>query len=294
MGRSTIPVDLTNPGQVFACVGLMEAAEVLFGAASGVFEWNQSAATNFQLDAARTSNPIRAVVEFVSQAEVSILAPFGSSIDTSGPPWKIPTLRATEDAFPSAAPEQPATLPAVLRGSGRELQIDYWTDSVDATGRDSVKLWAGSAGQPGAAVAKKAIAILTGYDPGSSPFSFSAPMSGGFGFDWRRDYVPIDVGFSPNRHTSVVMVGYPIVELLAAIGLTHARPRRGTDKLHYRYSVIGSTDRDPPSLPLPLHRAALGGTELPFPQRFFEITLGWPGKEGQARCILEVTEETPA
>ncbi len=35
MAEATIPVDLRNPGQVFACLGLMEAAEVLLGPAEG-------------------------------------------------------------------------------------------------------------------------------------------------------------------------------------------------------------------------------------------------------------------
>ncbi len=29
MASATVPVDLLNPGQVFACLGIMEAAEIL-------------------------------------------------------------------------------------------------------------------------------------------------------------------------------------------------------------------------------------------------------------------------
>lgn len=35
MGKATIPVDLLNPGQVFACLGFLEAAETLCGPAKG-------------------------------------------------------------------------------------------------------------------------------------------------------------------------------------------------------------------------------------------------------------------
>ena len=39
MAQSSIPVDLFNPGQVFACMGFLEAAELLVGNAVGSFEW---------------------------------------------------------------------------------------------------------------------------------------------------------------------------------------------------------------------------------------------------------------
>ena len=37
MAESSIPVDLFNPGQVFACLGFLEAADVLCGHAEGRF-----------------------------------------------------------------------------------------------------------------------------------------------------------------------------------------------------------------------------------------------------------------
>ena len=90
------------------------------------------------------------------------------------------------------------------------------------------------------------------------------------------------------------MIGYPIVEIFAAIGLTHARPRKTErNKLEYRYSVLGL--RRPNALYDPMFlRAALGGADLGFPRRNFLMQLGWPGQENQARCITHVTEETPA
>jgi CRISPR-associated protein Csx14 len=84
------------------------------------------------------------------------------------------------------------------------------------------------------------------------------------------------------------MLGYPAVELLAAIGLQNARPARPDrrDRLTYRYAVAGVC------LPAMLLRAALGAAEFPFPRRVFRMQLDWPGQEGQARCITDVIEET--
>jgi DNA-binding transcriptional LysR family regulator len=51
----------------------------------------------------------------------------------------------------------------------------------------------------------------------ADPFAFEAPLTGGFRFDWRRDYIALDAGFSPNDHKSgsgqITMVGYPLVEI---------------------------------------------------------------------------------
>ena len=82
------------------------------------------------------------------------------------------------------------------------------------------------------------------------------------------------------------------IELMAAIGLTHARPKRGETKLEYRYGVIGSGGET--LHPPPLLRAALGGARLPWPTRTFRMLLDWPGQENQARCITDVTEDPRA
>lgn len=297
MSRSSIPVDLRNPGQVFACLGFMEASEALLGEAQCVFDWQHGARPLFHLEAKGDTSPVAAVLEFLAQAEVFSLAPL--DYDNATAKWKVPTLtvgtggsESVEDLFPYRAPrkDSPATLPGVLKApSGSRLVVDHWGDT---THRDAVKFWAGSGGYPGAALLRDALDLVREdlASAESDPFSLSAAQSSAFRLDWRRDYVPIDVGFSPNVHSSVVMLGFPVVEILAVIGLTHARPLR-VERLRYRYSVLGSGDQDVELLPSSLHRAALGGCAFPFPQRFFEMHLGWPGKEGQARCILEVIEE---
>ena len=87
------------------------------------------------------------------------------------------------------------------------------------------------------------------------------------------------------------MVGFPLVEILAAIGVTNARPHRAA-KLEYRYGVLGVGEG--PLLDPMFHRAALGADTSPVPGRPFRrfvMHLDWPGQEDQARCITQVTEE---
>jgi len=66
--------------------------------------------------------------------------------------------------------------------------------------------------------------------------------------------------------------------------LQNARPQR-LSHLEYRYAVAAGL------LPPALLRAALGAADLPLAMRRFRMRLGWPGQEGQARCILEAFEE---
>ena len=123
------------------------------------------------------------------------------------------------------------------------------------------------------------------------PLNLWAEQSSSFRLDWRRDYIPLDIGFSINNHANkrFTTIGYPVVEILAAIGLTHARPEC-ISKLKYRYGVLGVTS-DSDLFSQLFFRASLGASDLPFPQRTFRMNLGWPGKEGQARCITTVYEE---
>lgn len=292
MARAAIPVDLFNPGQVFACLGLMEAADVLLGSAHGAFDWLDGG-PSFHLSAGGTDDPVRRVMAFLAEARVSSVAPLPAVDDAelSTAKWQVPTITGADDTFPFSRPASPATLPARLEAlSGEHLTIDHWGDS---TRRDSVKFWAGSGGYPGAGLVRDALELVRDQLSEShvDPFMLSAPQSSGFRLDWRRDYVPVDVGFSPNLHTAVVMVGYPLVDLLATFGLAHARPHR-LQKLRYRYAALGISTPNDELIPIGLHRVALGGAVLPFSQRFFGMQLGWPGKPDQARCILDVTEET--
>lgn len=290
MGESSIPVDLFNPGQVFACLGFMEAAEILIGDAEASFDWNRSGA-RFRLKANGDSNPFQYALDFLSRAQVATITP-ARSVNTTDK-WSITTRRLAEDSpFPFPDPSSPATLPTLLEADGRCLVIDYWGDG---TQRDNIKFWGGGGGYPGAALARDAIELVRSRcgTAASDPFALSAAQSSSFRFDWRRDYIPIDTGFSLNSHPNIVTVGFPLVELFAAIGLTNARPQpsdRRSQPLEYRYSVISGPDGA--LLPPSLMRVALGAPSLPFPQRLFRMHLGWPAKEGQARAITNVSEET--
>ena len=289
MAEASIPVDLANPGQVFACLGIVEAAEVLSGAVEGGFDWQDRDEARFRLAAPGDEDPIVRVLHFLDDATVESVAPPNSSNRTEK--WGVDTTPSESSVFPFRDPRSPATLPArLVDATGNTIVIDYWGDE---TKRDNVKFWAGSGGYPGVGLVRDALDLVRDriLEDAEDPFAVTARQSSSFRFDWRRDYVPIDAGFSPNMHGDVGMQGYPVVELLAAIGLTHARPWRHT-KLEYGYGVPGVVDSG--LYPPIFLRAALGARQPLFPGmplRRFRMQLDWPGQENQARCITDVTEE---
>jgi len=292
MAEGSIPVDLLNPGQVFACLGFLEAADTLLGNAEGAFDWSSATDTRFVLRASGEESPIDVVLQFLESADVFAEAPHGSELIAA---WKdswgvIETLPA-DAPYPFPEPASPATLVAVLRTGAQRLVLDHWGDETRC---DQVKFWAGSGGYPGSGLARDALKLVHGQVAAAAgdPFAVNAPQSSSFRLDWRRDYIPIDTGFSLNKHGGrIETVGFPLVELLGALGLGRARPER-IDPLEYRYGVVGrGAGQSGPLLPPSFLRAALGASALPFTSRHFRMSLGWPGKVGQARSITTVTEE---
>jgi CRISPR-associated protein Csx14 len=98
-----------------------------------------------------------------------------------------------------------------------------------------------------------------------APFDLVTPMGGSFNFDPRGAWTGIDAGYSPNTQKDGVAAS-PVVEMLAAIGLEHARPDEYETR-KVRYAVWGSP------LPPMLGRAALAGADLKVPVRRFEFAL---------------------
>lgn len=292
MAEASISVDLLNPGQVFACLGLLELSEKLLGDAKGTFDWSVDGDTHFHIYARGDNNPVNSTIEFFRKATVTSRSPSQADLSTEG--WGVPTTQidSGKDTFPAPVPDSPATLPARLLCGAHHIEISHWGDDIASSGRDNVKFWAGAGGYPGAALAQDALALIKSLrgDFSNDPLNAPTPQSSSFRFDWRRDYVALDIGFSLNAHSNnrFCTIGYPIVEILAAIGLTYARPKR-VSKLKYHYGVISAGDAGQLLDPI-FHRAALGTALLPFQRRVFQMNLDWPGKENQARCITTVEE----
>lgn len=284
--RSEIPADVLNPGQVFACYGLIELAELLCGEARAGFIDD-----SFVVEADGEVEPVQAAIDFIAGSKTYVLLPKGISAETQPWKWSWKKLAVEEvsgDEYGSRAPGAPAKLVARLKNGQHHIDVDHWAEE-DRTDRDNVKFWAGAGGLPGVVMLDSAIDLVRAEKEQAypDPLNFQRPQSSSFRFDWRSGYIPMDIGWSLNNHQKTKNGGYPLVDVLAAIGLGNARPLFLT-KLLYRYGVLQGAGHRPLFL-----RAALGRELSGFSRREFEIELGWPGKEGQARAIVGVTEVKP-
>jgi CRISPR-associated protein Csx14 len=282
MKTASIPVDLFNPGQVFACLGMLETAGALFGDdAEGGFDWANGSATRFTLTADAAQDPIKEIVEFIRDADVSAVSPKREIRERDGGATSfapgVHPCKITDDKGKVRA----ALLPIRLSKGDRELLIDSWTDFD--SGRELLQLWTATNGNSAFVrfsklhAAYKA-ALSTTASPEVAPFSLSAPVAANFRLELRRNWTAINLGFSPDKINKgscvpIELITYPAVELLAAIGLNHARPSRIT-KLEWGYSAW--------SVPLPpsVARAAIGGDFLQEVCRRFRMVLEEPNDGG--------------
>jgi CRISPR-associated protein Csx14 len=169
MAEASIPIDLLNPGQVFACLGFMEAANILLGDAEGGFDWSHETRVSFALRAGGEGNPFEVVLEFIAEAEPKRWGPIGY---TDPPPKKgegdgeVEQELESEDSpeengsiagqpaldlsivFPSKEGDRMA-LPVRFGGGNRPIvEFSHWTDG---SSRDSFKLYAGNRSADGIA-----------------------------------------------------------------------------------------------------------------------------------------------
>ena len=310
MAKHSIPVDLLNPGQVFACLGFLEAADVLCGEAEGGFDWDNNSAIKFRLSTGGDENPFEAVLGFLAtEAEIRRVAPRGY---VDPPPKKKKsassetndeddTVSETETANPPEQTEtfmaqkaDKRTLPIRFGGGNRPtIELYHW---ADGSSRDTFKLYSGDRsadkiardmlngvrkptkkqkqeGQPGP-LQTKGIEQLFEEDRNgltSNPFRVTS-MGGSFNFDPRGAWTAIDAGYSPNTQKHAVMAS-PVVEFLAAWGLQDARPLMSENKRReVRYAVWQEM------LPPMLARAAFIGAIPGLTIKCFRFTLALSGK----------------
>jgi len=275
MSIHSIPVDLTNPGQVLACMGLMEVIDVLYGDVEGRFNWDSQSIFEIR---SNSNNPIKEVVDFVLDCSIKAISPSHITKDKFG----IDTVFET-NISPSIELKS-SVFPILLEGfKGKIILITHWGESGDA-GLDNLKFWGGAAGYSAAARMRdlqNSLASVPECERSSfyvNPFAVSARLSNGFRLEMRRDYSAIDLGFSPNDHKDIDVIGYPLVELLAVIGLENSRPFR-INRFEYKYGVWKDF------LPPILARAILGGENMVFTVRNFTMKLATVNKGGD-RAIL--------
>jgi len=213
----TLPVDLTNPGQIFACCGLLELADRLWPGAEGWF-----GKRTFSI---HTVDQSKSLPELMAEVRSMI---FEVGDDTEG----------DED---DSGEDAPAVAPIYLqwKNNERAIQLDWWSEK-------SIKPWAGS-------MKERVIlrAMLDAVDPSKTdpfgdlkPVLYKSPSKKNpakkepFYFDPRRGNKshPLDSGFSPDTH-HMQSECCPALEALCFIGLQRARPGSTGITNQSRYTV---------------------------------------------------------
>lgn len=195
-----VRVDPTNPGQFFACCGLLELADRLWGGAEGSFE---DGAFSVRLP----------------QSGTSVGPTLG---DLLGAVAGAPLVQTDPDDDYSS----PLTFPSPF-----DLRLDWWKDVRGGGSR--LKVWAGSMRSVRIARAMQSAlqrldlqngAILDQgmvvYDPLEpdkkvEPFYFDASRG--------SNAQALDIGFAPDS-LHMTTTAYPAVEFLGLVGLQRCRP----------------------------------------------------------------------
>jgi CRISPR-associated protein Csx14 len=201
MTTIALELELLNPGQFFACCGLLELADRLWPGTEGCFN-DATLALRLPYQAS-TGQPLVEILEALLHADLQV------------PP--------VEDG----SKEDPVA-PLQL-GAPFFLHLDHWRAADTFS-----KTWAGN--QKSASIAEDMRTALRSFGANTITARLlgeARPMTGRFGYDARSGWNALDVGYSPNAQDEAVRT-YPAVELLAAIGLQGFRPRAtdGTLKYH--------------------------------------------------------------
>lgn len=211
-----IQVDVTNPGQFFACCGLLELADRLWPGAEGWFEDRE-----FRISA--NDGTLTCLLSEVAKAPLQPL----DSQDLLASPLAL--------------------------GRPFDLQLDWWKDEHGIG--SELKTWAGTMNGFRIARSMQAVLAdpslhtlalldqsLVVYDPDDSRKKVEP-----FYFDARRgaNAQALDIGFMPDTF-QMTTSAFPAVEFLCLVGLQRARPRpTGTSRV---FDYFTWTQPFPPAL----------------------------------------------
>ncbi len=218
-----IPVDLTNPGQFYACCGLLELASRLDQRAEGWFD-DGSFRLQFKSSFSDLIEPLRqsTVINTMTSTQNARLEEL-SLIS------KKDREKASIEDEKKALDGLRRELPIVVR-SCFELRVDWFLDEY--AGGSRFKTWAGQQSVLDIATAmhaglrcievEAAATIWNSNRGGGLPFNFDSDLGG--------QGSALDVGFSfdplaANGATRIEGKCKPALELLAFIGLQRFRPR---------------------------------------------------------------------
>lgn len=251
----SVAVDLGNPGHLFACGGLLEAADLLWrdrAFVSGRFEGER-----FHIDA---PGNLSQLVRWLREASVAGVVTTETQIKGSNAFRRV-------HAYGGEGAD-----PAILVWPDQRLwKLDSW--SGEDFGRTEIKTFAGQMKAPRVvAYLLDGLGVVDDFETDLFERALDEPEASPFGFDVRGGRAALDIGFSPDAN-GIPTVVRPALDLFAALGLQGFRPAQTKAEL------IFGIWRQP--LPLELARAAAGcAFEPPGLRRFQFRLLGRKARSG--------------
>ncbi len=208
-----ITVDPANPGQVFACLGLLEIASLIGDQAVGSFDWNRSKTySSFWIE---SGTPVRDIVNEVKKAGVVKQNESDALLvaEDSGD-------KGIKKEGKGAQSDNGKITPVILRGHKWELVLDAWLLPDTRASNKLFKTWAGQVSS--LQIIKKLKEELNAPADVLFLFDEGIPMRP-IGYDCRSAVSAEGLGYYYNKVSDLKV--YPAVDLFALIGLNHARPQ---------------------------------------------------------------------
>ena len=185
-----VQVDVTNPGEFFACCGLLELADRLSAGAEG---W------------------------FADDKFFIVFSDASGGVTIHEALWSLINAGVESESEDKESP--------LLLGEPLNMRLDWWITD----GRNNMlKTWAGN--QDSMKMFSKweqpLKEILSEEDPDPNTlFRQHRPLQGPYGFDSKFGWDALSVGFSLNEHTRYKKsTARPVIEILGAIGLQRFIP----------------------------------------------------------------------
>jgi CRISPR-associated protein Csb3 len=224
----TLKVDVSNPGQFFACCGLLELADRLWPEAEVVaaFSTPRFERSRFCLSASAvfgSGDLVRKLLQGVRKADKSIRPIMGSNGKPVADARKITPVVLTlfrERQLLAEFVADTKRIPLVL-SEPVSLRLNWWLDEL-AGKQAEFKLWGSHLTSEGL-ISDMVRAVTVDAVTDDTVLESRIGLSSRIGLDVRSSWNTLDEGFSPNDQNLPVDT-YPLTELLGAVGLQTFRP----------------------------------------------------------------------
>lgn len=211
MAELRIQLDPCNPGQFYACCGLIELFDL--GGAKTL--------SKFEVD---WGTPRQASFVLISDSPLALRSVAQAIRGAKYTPLPRPEAE-------NKTPEKDSIAPARVSIFGKDITLDWWLEWFHHKPRQ-LKCWAGQV------TTQKLVSTLPSLvAAGDLSFDEGALTTTRFGIDPRSAWVALDLGYSPNEQGQESRT-YPAVEMLGAFGLQGFRPAgsRAEDFSYYLWS----------------------------------------------------------